>query len=171
VYSHPPTPPRGAIDGGVYARLINSLSATRAGSWLVRHLASRLDPWLFGVSDGRFTITGRPTLPMLSLTTIGRNSGQLRTVQLAFQRDGDSYLVVASAMGQARHPAWRYNLEAAGRATIRLRGQVVDVTATILSDEEKQVVWDTIKQTIPQMKTYEQRTDRNIKVFRLVAAT
>lgn len=155
----------------MYARLINSLSATRAGSWLVKHLASRVDPFLFRVSNGRFTITGKPTLPMLSLTTIGRKSFQPRTVQLAFEREGDSYLVVASAMGQQRHPAWRYNLEAAGRASVRLRGQVVEVTATVLTEEEKRVVWDRIKQTIPQMETYEQRTDRNIKVFRLSPVT
>ena len=67
---------------------------------------------LFRWSSGRFTSTGKPTLPMLALTTTGARSGQPHVVQLAYHRDGDDLLVVASAMGQEKHPAWRYNLDA-----------------------------------------------------------
>jgi deazaflavin-dependent oxidoreductase (nitroreductase family) len=152
---------------GAYARTVNRFSATKVGSWMVKHVASPIDPLIFKATNGRFTITGTPTLPMLALTVVGRHSGQPRTVQLAYEADGDSYLVVASAMGQARHPAWRYNLEAAGGGTVRRRGRVEQVTATVLSDDEKAAVWPRIKATIPQMSTYEGRTDRNIRVFRL----
>ena len=41
------------------------------------------------------------------------------------------------------------------------------LAATVLSDDEKSAVWDDIAATIPQMHTYVQRTDRNIRVFRL----
>lgn len=134
---------------------------------MVKHLAARVDPVLFRLSGGRLTSTGVPTLPMLSLTVVGRRSGSPRTVQLAYEHDGDSYLVVASAMGQHQHPAWRHNLEAAGRGTVRLRGRTERVTAQRLTDEEKAAAWPRICRTIPQMRTYEQRTDRNIEVFRL----
>ena len=115
-------------------------------------------------------MTGRPTLPMLSLTVPGRRSGQPRTVQLAYHRDGDDLLVVASAMGQARHPDWRYNLEAAGGGEVLLRDGTVRVTATPLGPEEKARLWPAIAATIPQMRTYERRTDRDIVVFRLTPA-
>lgn len=151
----------------MYARLVNRFSATRAGSWVVRHVAAPLDPIVFKRTNGRFTLTGKPTLPMLALTVVGRKSGEPRTVQLAYEADGDSFLVVASAMGQDRHPAWRYNLEAAGGGSVQLPGRVVEVTATVLTDDEKAAAWPRIKATIPQMATYEQRTDRNIRVFRL----
>jgi deazaflavin-dependent oxidoreductase (nitroreductase family) len=151
----------------VYSRLVNRFSATRAGSWMVRHVAAHVDPVLFRWSNGRLTSTGKPTLPMLALTVVGRKSGQPRTVQLAYETDDDAFLVVASAMGQERHPAWRYNLEAAGRATVQLRGEQLEVDARVLSTDEKAEVWPRIKQTIPQMQTYETRTDRDIKVFRL----
>lgn len=151
----------------MYSRFINWLSATAFGSWVVKHVASRLDPIIFKASGGRWTSTGKPTLPMLAMTTVGRRSGESRTVQLAYERDGDGYLVVASAMGAEAHPAWRYNLEAAGVASIQLRGEVQQVTAAVLTDDEKAEAWPRIKATIPQMSTYEQRTDRNIRVFRL----
>ncbi|HEU5150720.1 MAG TPA: nitroreductase family deazaflavin-dependent oxidoreductase [Iamia sp.] len=156
---------------GAYARAVNRFSATRAGSWLVRNLAAKVDPTIFRASGGRFTITGKPTLPMLALTTTGRRSGEPRTVQLAYHRDGDDLLVVASAMGQERHPAWRHNLEAEPRAEVLVRGESFPVTATLLTEDEKAAVWPAVKATIPQMATYEARTERRIGVFRLVRVT
>ena len=65
----------------MYSRAVNAFSATRPGSWLVRHLAAKVDPALFRWSGGRATITGVPTLPMLTLTTTGRHSGLPRFAQ------------------------------------------------------------------------------------------
>ena len=154
----------------MYAKLVNRFSATRAGSWTVKHVAAKVDPKLFRATGGRVTMTGKPTLPMLALTTTGRRSGQPRTVQLAYHRDGDELYVVASAMGQEHHPAWRHNLEAEPRAHVLLRGDEFDVTATLLDDDEKAALWPAIKATIPQMSTYEARTERRIGVFRLTRA-
>jgi deazaflavin-dependent oxidoreductase (nitroreductase family) len=150
---------------------VNRFSATTAGSWIVEHVAAKVDPKIFRASGGRFTSTGRPTLPMLALTTPGRRSGEPRTVQLAYHRDGDDLLVVASAMGQERHPAWRHDLEADPRAEVLVRGESFPVTATLLDDDERDRVWPAVKATIPQMDTYETRTDRRIGVFRLVRAS
>ena len=151
----------------MYARLVNRFSATRAGSWVVKHVAAHIDPVLFRLSGGRFTSTGPPTLPMLALTTTGRTTGEPRTVQLAYHRDGDDLLVVASNMGQDHHPAWRRNLEAHPEARVLLRGDEHAVVANLLDPEEKARLWPAIKATIPQMHTYEARTDREIGVFRL----
>lgn len=151
----------------MYSDLVNRFSATPVGSWLVKHFASKVDPILFKLTNGRFTSTGVPTLPMLTMTAIGRKSGQPRDVQLAYHRDGDDLLVVASAMGQERHPAWRYNIEANPEVEIQVRGERYRATATVLDAAEKDRLWPAIKGTIPQMSTYEQRTDRDIRVFRL----
>ena len=104
---------------------------------------------------------------MLAMTTIGRRSGRPRSVQLAyFQYEGD-LLVVASAMGQERHPGWRYNLDANPDVEVQVRGERFTARARVLTDDEKQKVWGDIRRTIPQMKVYETRTDRNIRVYRL----
>jgi len=151
----------------MYAAFVNWLSATPVGSWIVKHFASRLDPVIFRLTNGRFTSTGIPTLPMLTLTTVGRKSGSPRDVQLAFHRDGADYLVVASAMGQERHPAWKYNLDANPDVLVRVRGERFVARAARLDDLEKARVWPAIKTTIPQMSVYEKRTDRNICVYRI----
>ncbi len=151
----------------MYSSFVNWLSATPFGSWIVKRFSSRVDPVVFRLTNGRFTSTGVPTLPMLALTTVGRKSGKRRDIQLAYHRDGDDYLVVASAMGQERHPAWKYNLEAHPDVEVRLRGETFAARAERLSDDEKARLWPAIKNTIPQMNVYEHRTARNINVFRL----
>ena len=151
----------------MYSKLVNAFSATRAGSWLVRNFATKIDPILFRASGGRFTSTGIPTLPMLTLSAVGRKSGELRHVQLAFYQDGEDYLVVASAMGQDRHPGWRYNIEANPAVELQVRGERFPANARVLDEDEKARLWPEIKKTIPQMNTYENRTARNILVYRL----
>jgi deazaflavin-dependent oxidoreductase (nitroreductase family) len=149
-------------------RLVLWLSTTPVATWLVRHVASRLDPVIFKATDGRFTSMGVPVMPMLTITAVGRRSGRPRSVHLAcVERDGD-FLVVASAMGQQRHPAWRYNLEANPEVQIQGSGERFAARAQLLSDAEKAQVWAQIRQAIPQLDIYEQRTDRNIRVFRLI---
>jgi deazaflavin-dependent oxidoreductase (nitroreductase family) len=148
-------------------RLIVWLSTNPAATWLVKHVASRLDPAIFRATGGRFTSLGPPAMPMLTLTSIGRRSGQPRSVQLAcLERAGD-YLVVASAMGQEQHPAWRYNIEANPAVEIQIRGERFAARAEALSDSEKEEVWADVRRAIPQLNVYEKRTDRNIRVFRL----
>ncbi len=88
------------MDDGFMVRLSTSPVAT----WVIKHVASRLDPLIFKATNGRFTSMGAPVMPMLAMTAIGRSSGQPRSVQLAcIEHEGD-YLVVASAMGQQKHP-------------------------------------------------------------------
>ena len=151
----------------MYARFIIWISATPVASWLVKHFASRLDPLIFKATNGRFTSMGPPFMPMLTMTAIGRSSGQPRSVQLAcLEHDGD-YLVVASAMGQEKHPAWRYNIDANPQVEIQARGERFSARAQVLTDAEKEEIWADVRQAIPQMSVYEKRTDRNIRVFRV----
>ena len=104
---------------------------------------------------------------MLTLTATGRRSGRPRSVHLVCLEDRGDYLVVASAMGQRAHPAWRYNIEANSDVEIQIRGERFAAQAQALTDSEKQAVWDDVRRAIPQMNVYEKRTDRNIRVYRL----
>lgn len=67
----------------------------------------------------------------LLLHTTGRRSGLPRTVTLAYGRDGDRYLVVASNFGGDRPPAWLGNLQAHSRAEINVGHRRLPVTAEI----------------------------------------
>lgn len=150
-----------------YDDLVNRFSTTAVGRFVGSKIAARIDPLVFKLTRGKYTSTGRPTLPMLALTTTGRRSGKKRTVQLAYVDDGDDWLVVASNFGQEHHPAWRHNLDADPDAWILVDGDDVPVRASVLSDDEKARHWPRIEEIIPQMKVYPTLTDRNIRVYRL----
>ncbi len=147
--------------------LVVRITTSPVFTWFVKHVASPLDPLLFKASNGRFTSMGPPAMPMLTLTAIGRRSGQPRAVHLACILHEGDHLVVASAMGQERHPGWRYNLEANPEVEIQVSGERFTARARVLTDSEKEEVWNEVRRVIPQMNVYEKRTDRNIRVFRL----
>jgi deazaflavin-dependent oxidoreductase (nitroreductase family) len=151
-------------------RFVVWLSTSAGITWIIRHVASRLDPWLFRASNGRFTTMGVPSMPMLTLTATGRKSGKARSVHLACLQEGNDYLVIASAMGQKRHPGWRYNLDAHPDIEVQVLGRRFAARAAALTGPEKAAVWPKVHQAIPQMKVYEERTPRNIRVYRLSPA-
>jgi deazaflavin-dependent oxidoreductase (nitroreductase family) len=88
-------------------------------------------------------------------------------VHLACHADGDAQLVVASAMGQARHPDWALNLEAHPDVEVQMAGRRFRARAVRLADGEKARVWPRLCAAIPQVAVYGRRTDRDIRVFRL----
>ena len=136
-------------------------------AWLVKHVASPLDPRIFRATNGRLTLMGPPPVPMLTLTSVGRRSGRARSVHLACVEQRGDLLVVASAMGQEHHPGWRYNIEANPEVEVQARGERFAARAERLTDSEKREVWDDVCRALPQLRVYEKRTDRNIRVFRL----
>ncbi len=152
-----------------YRDFINWFSVTPVGRSIASTFSARLDPILYKISGGRFTSVGPQVIPQLVLTTTGRKSGKERTVQLGYAEDGDDLLVVASNFGGTNHPAWSYNLDANPRAKILLGAEKREVVASRLTDSEKAILWPKIADTIPQMKSYVKRTERNIKVYRLAS--
>lgn len=143
------------------------MATTPAGIWLSKVLASRIDPWLYRKSGGRFTSLGPVVIPFLVLTTRGRKSGQQRDVQLVYTDLDGSIYIVASNFGGERHPAWSYNLEADADAEMDLDGDRIPIRAVRLDDDEKESVWARLCDNIPNYARYRETTDRNIKVYRL----
>jgi deazaflavin-dependent oxidoreductase (nitroreductase family) len=106
----------------------------------------------------------------LVLTTIGRKSGRERTNPVGWfpGKDG-SWLIVASANGAIGNPAWYYNIAAhPDKVQIELDGRKIPVTAEQLHGAERDQAWQQITATAPRFAQYEQKTDRELPVIRLV---
>lgn len=108
-------------------------------------------------------------MAVLVLRTVGRTSGQRREVPVAwFPGTGDSWLVVASAAGAAKHPAWYLNLAAhPDDVEIDVQGRTVAVTATELHGAERDEAWAQIVAAAPRFASYQEHTDRQLPVVRL----
>jgi len=72
----------------------------------------RLHQSLYVRSDGRVGHGMLVVVPSLLLRTTGRRTGTRRTTALAYARDGDNYVVVASNRARQQSPSWYLNVRA-----------------------------------------------------------
>jgi deazaflavin-dependent oxidoreductase (nitroreductase family) len=107
--------------------------------------------------------------PVVLLTTRGAKTGQTRTTPVGGFADGDnSWLIVASLGGAARHPAWFFNMAKnpddiwleVGNERFKVRGQT-------LEGPERAEALARITAIAPRYGTYQQKTDREIPIIRL----
>ena len=82
----------------------------RMGTVVIRYM-SRANKWLYRLTGGWLggTFFGAP---VMFLTTVGRKSGEPRTVPLLCLAEGDTLVTVASKGGMSHHPMWYRNLAA-----------------------------------------------------------
>lgn len=146
---------------------------TRNGTRGGRQPGGRLMLWLNRLNMKRIRKTGRSLgFNALVLTTVGHRSGARRETPVGWfpGKDG-SWLIVASANGAARNPAWYYNLAAhPDRVQIETAGRKVDVTAEELHGSERDEAWQQITAAVPRFAAYQTKTDRKLPVIRLVPA-
>ena len=101
---------------------------------------------------------------IILLTTVGKKSGQPRTKPLFHIKDGANYIVIASAGGGEKNPAWYANLSANPKVTIEDHGRTIAGIASTANETERARLWKIIVAQAPNFAGYEQRTTRVIPV-------
>ena len=126
---------------------------------------------LLRLSGGRLGWTAAD-MPVLELTTIGRRSGQPRSVMLTSpHRDGDRIVIVASKGGEDTHPAWLLNLRENPQVTVSMKGAPgVAMIARVASPEERDRLWLVVTEKQARYAGYQERTDREIPLVLLEPA-
>ncbi|MFL6080517.1 MAG: nitroreductase/quinone reductase family protein [Ornithinibacter sp.] len=106
----------------------------------------------------------------LVLVTRGAKSGEERRIPLGwFPGTDGSWLVVAAAAGAPKNPAWYYNLKAhPDDVRIEVPGGPIAVRAEQLHGAEREEAWRRIVAATPQFGKYQEKTDRELPVIRLV---
>lgn len=110
-------------------------------------------------------------LPLLLLHHAGAKSGKRRVNPLAYQDDGGRYVVFASKAGAPHNPDWYHNLKAHPDVTIEVGTDTLDVHASEATGEERERLYRTQAERIPQFAEYEQKTERVIPVIVLTPTT
>ncbi len=137
-------------------------------------------PRLYRLSGGR--IGGfMAGLPVLLLQTKGRKSGQLRETALTYlpyPETGDSsgesgprYVVIASVLGEPKHPMWYLNLAADPNVRVTVGPKRIDATAREAEGDERERIWDALIEQSPDYDQYRERTGRRIPVVVLSPRT
>lgn len=95
--------------------------------------------------------------PVMLLTTTGSRTGRPVTVPLNYTRDGDRLVVIASAGGSARHPAWFHNLRANPDVIIEHAGETFRARAHVVREPERTRLYDNQVAAMPFFDGYRKR--------------
>jgi deazaflavin-dependent oxidoreductase (nitroreductase family) len=112
---------------------------------------------------------GRASPKTLLLTTTGARSGEQRVATMRrFDEGAGRWLVVGSAGGGAKHPAWAFNVARnPDRVWVEVGKDRFKVRPELLAAEERAAAWQRIVREASNFGRYETKTDREIPVFRL----
>jgi deazaflavin-dependent oxidoreductase (nitroreductase family) len=103
-------------------------------------------------------------MTVLDLTTIGRRSGQARSVLLPSPvQESETWVIVASRGGDDHHPAWFLNLREHPDVEVRMKGKPKQsMRARVATPEERTRLWPQVTATYKGYAGYQEKTDREI---------
>ena len=136
--------------------------------------AGLMQRWVNQMAEGRIRRTGKMIgldFNALVLTTVGARSGAQRTNPVGwFPGPEGSWLIVASAAGAARNPAWYHNFAAhPDQVKFELNGRTIPVAAEQLHGGERDQAWLQITAAAPRFAKYQRKTDRELPIIRLTS--
>ena len=102
---------------------------------------------------------------LLLLTTTGAKSGRPFTSPLAYTRDGDRYVVIASKGGAPTNPDWYHNLVANPEVTVEVGAETFRARAIPAEGEERDRLYAAQAAERPVFAEYQQKTTRRIPVI------
>ncbi|CNE71384.1 hemerythrin hhE cation binding domain-containing protein [Mycobacterium tuberculosis] len=107
---------------------------------------------------------------LLLLTTTGARTGARHTTPLGYLPDGDGrVLVIASAGGAPKDPAWFHNLVANPRVTVESGDFTHEADAVVLAGAERDAAFARAAEADPGWARYEAESGRTLPVVALVA--
>jgi deazaflavin-dependent oxidoreductase (nitroreductase family) len=122
-----------------------------------------INAFLIRISKGR--IGGRlGTQTILILNTIGRKSGQPRSIPIAYFYYEGKYLIVESNWGKDKHADWYFNLRKNPQASIEVNGGTIKVNGSFAEEGEYDRLWDYVTRKHPPYLEYQKMTNRKIPI-------
>ncbi|MBA2610171.1 MAG: nitroreductase family deazaflavin-dependent oxidoreductase [Actinobacteria bacterium] len=111
-------------------------------------------------------------MPGLELTTVGRKSGEKRSVMLTSPvQEGDNIVIIASRGGDPTHPAWFLNLRDNPKVEVSyMGGPKKSMVAEIADAAERARLWPKVTTDHKNYADYQTKTDREIPVVVLKPA-
>lgn len=144
---------------------LRELESGTVPDWIADHLQR------YQESDGRdgywFDSTvagGKGLVECLLLTTLGRRSGERRTMPLFFGRDGERFIIIGSKGGAPTQPAWYFNLLANPIVELQVGPEKFTANARLAHGEERKRLWEVMVDVYPMYTEYQRKTEREIPV-------
>lgn len=103
-------------------------------------------------------------VPTLLLTVHDPDAGRGRRTPLIYGRDGDRYVVVASAGGRPEHPLWYRCLATDPQVRVQVFGDVFPARAETVTGADRERLWPLMTKIWPGYDEYQTKTDRQIPI-------
>jgi deazaflavin-dependent oxidoreductase (nitroreductase family) len=100
----------------------------------------RVHKFLYQLTGGRFGAR-MGWIDVALVETVGRKSGQIRSVPIACYPYRDSIVVSASNSGKESHPAWYLNMQANSAVNVQMGKERYRAIAEDVADEEREALW------------------------------
>ncbi len=155
-----------------FQRLVQRLTASRAGSALLARTLNRLDRLVAWLTNRRHTATAALAgVPVLTVGTIGARSGRRHAVTLLAIPRGEGFILIASAFGSRRHPAWYYNLRAHPVVVVHFGQSTRRCRASEATGDERRSCWEQATAVYAGYADYQRRAGRVIPILILTPET
>ncbi len=102
---------------------------------------------------------------LLLLHTQGARSQQERINPVAYVKDGDRFVVIASKGGAPTHPDWYYNVIAHSDLIVEVGVEKFQVHATVSEEPERTRLYNKMVEMMPGFDDYRRKTTRKIPVL------
>jgi deazaflavin-dependent oxidoreductase (nitroreductase family) len=131
---------------------------------IVYRYGTRLHKVLYTATGGRLFHRGRG-MPMVKLTTVGRRTGQPRTIMATTPLVmGDSLVLIASFGGDDREPQWCQNIRQNPNVEVTLEGRTRKMRARVADPTERAELWPKVLDTAAFYGEYQNKTSRELPV-------
>jgi len=107
---------------------------------------------------------------LLLLHTTGAKSGKPHVNPVAYVRDGDRLVIIASKGGAPTHPDWYYNVVAHPLVTVEVGAEQFKARAAVAMEPERARLYAKMVAIMPGFADYERKTTRVIPVIILSPA-
>ncbi len=104
---------------------------------------------------------------LLILTTTGARSGEPRESVLTYSRDGEAYVVAATANGAPKDPGWFHNLVRNPEVQVEAGGVAFKARASVADEAERVRLWNDHVAGHPEFAGYPEKTGRVIPMITL----
>lgn len=119
----------------------------------------------FRANNGTVTLQPFAGGSIVLVHHVGAKSGVERVTPLAYTRDGDDVIIIASKGGSPENPAWYHNLRANPDTVIELGPDTIEVTAEPLTEgPERERLFKQMADQFPNFNDYQEKTERLIPV-------
>ncbi|MDO8754000.1 MAG: nitroreductase family deazaflavin-dependent oxidoreductase, partial [Anaerolineales bacterium] len=102
---------------------------------------------------------------LLLLHTKGAKSGKERINPVAYTKDGDQLVIIASKGGAPTHPDWYHNILANPQLTVEVGTEEFEVNAAVAEEPERTRLYNQMATVMPGFADYKSKTTRDIPVI------